>query len=75
MYQKVFNLSIICSVSSTFTLVIGSLIASPSVLATSLSLLAVSIAVNIYLLETGRARSGSGNPYDDDVVEEEFPEE
>ena len=75
LYQKAFNLSVVCSLGSTVAITIGSLLSSPTILAVSMGLFAVSIAVNLCLLESGRVRSGSGNPYDDDVVEEEFPEE
>ena len=77
LYQKAFNLSVVCSIGSTTAIVIGSVLSSPAILAGSMGLFALSVSINLCLLESGRVRSGSGNPYDndDDVVEEELSDE
>jgi len=74
LYQKAFNLSVVCSIGSAAAMTIGSLLSSPSIIVGSMGLFISSIAINLCLLESGRVRSGSGNPYDDDA-EMELPDE
>jgi len=74
LYQNVYNLSVACSICSIFGLSLGSILSSPPIIAGSLGLCLGSFVITLYLLETGRVRSGSGNPYDNDA-EMELPDE
>ena len=74
LYQKAFNLSVVFSIGSAAAMTIGSVVSSPSIIVGSMGLFISSIAINLCLLESGRVRSGSGNPYDNDA-EMELPDE